>query len=347
MAKIGVLLSNIGSPRSYSVPDVKRYLNTFLMDPDIIKLPFIFRWPLVHGIIVPRRAPYSAGNYKKIWLEGEGAPLTVYTEKFADGLQSHLGDGYLVKIGMRYSDPSIDNALKDFKKSGVEKIIIVPLYPQYAEATTGSTVKEVLREMKSLNLSFTTEVLPAFFDDKVFIDPTVRTVQNHLQNHSVDHYLFSFHGLPEAQIRAVSGCLITEDCCVQKNACAKNCYRAQCFASATTIARKLGLQAGQWSISFQSRLGRAEWLKPSTDDTLAKLAAGGTKRLAVICPSFVTDCLETLEEIGIGGQEHFKEKGGEEYHLIPCLNMDPEWIGGFAGLIKGLKTKATESVSLS
>lgn len=347
MAKTGVLLSNIGSPKSYSVSDVKNYLNTFLMDPDIIKLPFVFRWPLVHGIIVPRRAPYSAGNYKKIWLEGEGSPLTVYTERFSKKLQEQLGTDYLVKIGMRYSDPSIDNALKDFKAAGVEKVLVVPLYPQYAEATTGSTVKEVQRVMKHLKLSFALEVLPPFFEDKAFIDPSVRMMNESLAGQAVDHYLFSFHGLPEEQIKQVEGCLVTPDCCVQKNACAKNCYRAQCFATAGTIAKRLGLQSSQWTLAFQSRLGRAEWLKPSTDSILEKLAKEGKKNIAVICPSFVADCLETLEEIGIGGKEQFQEHGGENYFLIPCLNADPEWTANFASLIKGSKTKEAELRSLS
>lgn len=330
MSKKGLLLLNIGSPRSYDVPDVAKYLKTFLMDEDIINIPFFVRWPLVHAIIVPRRAPYSAANYKKIWLEGEGSPLTVYTQKFATQLAQELGSEYVVKIGMRYSDPGIEQALKEFAQEGVESLILAPMYPQYAEATTGSSLKEVDRLQKKLGLHFTKKILPPFFADKAFVEPTVRVIQESLAAKEVEHYLFSFHGLPESQVKKVQGCLVTENCCFDKNACAKKCYRAQCFASANAIANQLGLQKNQWSVAFQSRLGRGEWLKPATDDTIEKLAAQGIKKIAVICPSFVADCIETLEEIGIAAAELFHEKGGTDYHLVPCLNDRLDWVKEFA-----------------
>ncbi|MEK2646865.1 ferrochelatase [Bdellovibrio sp. BCCA] len=343
MAKKGVLLLNIGSPKSYEIKDVKKYLNTFLMDKDVINLPFVFRWPLVHLLIVPRRAPFSAENYKKVWLQGEGSPLTVYTQKFANRLQKDLGSDYLVKVGMRYAEPGIEKALREFEESGVETIILAPLFPQYAEATTESSLKEVDRLAGRLGIDIPTESLPPFFDEKAFIDPTVRIIQETLGDEKPDHYLFSFHGLPESHIRKVPGCLRSEDCCFEENACAKNCYRAQCFESATQIAESLGLLDSHWSVSFQSRLGRGEWLKPATDHSLEILAQTGKKKVAVICPSFVADCIETLEEIGIGGQETFKEHGGQEYRLIPCLNDDKEWTSKFAGLIRELKIVTAES----
>lgn len=332
MSKKGLLLLNIGSPKSYDVSDVKKYLRTFLMDKDIINIPFLARWFLVNCIIVPRRSSYSAGNYKKIWMEG-GSPLLVYTVKFAEKLQKAVGDRYSVKIGMRYSDPSIETALREFANEGIEEVLLVPLYPQYAEATTGSSLKEVEHLLHKLKLPIKTQALSYFYAAPPFVDSSAKVIEESLRNKTVDHYLFSFHGLPESQVRKVHGCLRSEDCCFEKNACDKPCYRAQCFASASAIAQKLHIPASHWSVSFQSRLGRGEWLKPATDHSLQVLAESGRKKIAVICPSFVADCIETLEEIGMGGKELFIEHGGEEFDLIPCVNDEDHWITNFQKLI--------------
>lgn len=334
MAKQGVLLLNIGSPKSYEVEDVKKYLTTFLMDKDVIDMPFILRWPLVNLLIVPKRAPFSAGNYKKVWLEGEGSPLTVYTERFAKKLQQDLGENYVVKIGMRYAEPTIDRALKEFSEEGIQKVLLAPMFPQYAEATTGSSIKYTLGQIKHHSYQLQTEVLPPFFDAEAFVGPSVELAQEKTSGKNIDHYLFSFHGLPESHIRKVPGCLTSPDCCFEQNACAKNCYRAQCFASARQMAERLGIPDSHWSVAFQSRLGRAEWLKPSTDHSLEVLAKTGKKNIAVLCPSFVADCIETLEEIGIGGEELFKENGGQEFYLVPCVNENTDWVQGFANLIR-------------
>lgn len=347
MAKKGVLLINIGSPSSYSVSDVKKYLKTFLMDKDVISIPYLFRWLLVHGVIVPKRAKHSAENYKKIWRKDEGSPLSVYTQKFAQQLQQVLGENYIVKIGMRYSKPNIENALRDFAESDVETLILAPLYPQYAEATTGSSLKEIDRLTARLGLEIPTETLPPFFSEEAFIQSYVDVIRNKISEKKPDHFLFSFHGLPESHIRKVQGCLTTEGCCFDTLACAKGCYRAQCFATATKIAETLEIPDSHWSVSFQSRLGRGKWLKPATDSTLELLAKKERKVIAVICPSFVTDCLETLEEIGIEGQSLFKQNGGEEFLLIPCLNDNSAWTQRFAKLIKELKTTIVESESRS
>jgi ferrochelatase len=333
MAKKGVILLNIGSPTSYEVPEVKKYLRNFLMDRDVIDLPFLFRWPLVNLLIVPKRGPFSAANYKKVWMEGEGSPLTVYSNHFAKKLQAALGSNYSVKVGMRYAEPTIDRALSEFNVEGVDSVVLAPMFPQYAEATTGSSVKYTLNQIQKNGYRFKTQTLPPFFNEDAFIGPSVDISKTALKNKTVDHYLFSFHGLPESHIRKLDGCRIDDTCCLQKSACAKNCYRAQCFATAKKIAEDLGASKDQWSVSFQSRLGRAEWLKPSTDDALKSLAEAGKKNIAVLCPSFVADCIETLEEIGIGGQELFKEHGGDSFHLIPCLNENQEWVNGFAELI--------------
>lgn len=334
MAKIGILILNIGSPRSYEVPEVKKYLSNFLMDEEVINLPFFFRWPLVNLLIVPKRGPISAGNYKKIWMEGEGSPLTVYTQRFADKLQSALGSGYSVKVGMRYSDPSIPTALKEFAAEKVETVFLAPMFPQYADATTGSSLREVESQMQKLHLNFKLKNLRDFYQDKAFIDPAVEITQQSLKDAPIDHYLFSFHGLPESHVRKMEGCLTSETCCFEKNSCNKPCYRAQCFATAAAMAEKMNLQPSHWSLSFQSRLGRAEWLKPSTEHSLEVLAKTGKKNVAVLCPSFVADCIETLEEIGIGGQETFHHNGGGQYHLVPCVNDNDHFVQGFADLVK-------------
>ncbi len=337
MAKTGVLLLNIGSPQSYEVPDVKKYLENFLMDKDVINLPWLFRWILVKGLIVPRRAPFSAANYKKVWLN-EGSPLTVYTDRFAAELQSALGPKFYVTVGMRYSMPSIQDALDKFKSEQVDSILLAPLFPQYAEATTGSSIKESLRLIKENSLNVPVKKLNHFYANKDFVQLTAQSTREALKDSSkdpsVEHYLFSFHGLPESHVRKMQGCLQNESCCLQQGACEKPCYRAQCFATASAVAKELGLSSNQWSVSYQSRLGREEWLKPSTDHSLDELAKSGKTKIAVLCPSFVADCIETLEEIGIGGKADFLKAGGKEFHLIPCLNDSRSWAKGFADLIR-------------
>ncbi|MGZ3774325.1 MAG: ferrochelatase [Pseudobdellovibrionaceae bacterium] len=333
MAKIGVLLLNIGSPPSYEVSDVKKYLHRFLMDKDVINIPFPLRWLLVHGIIVPKRGQHSANNYKKIWIENEGSPLSVYTAKFAWNLQNSLGESFIVKIGMRYSQPSIELALREFDKCQIDRLILVPLYPQYAEATTGSSLKEVQRLMERFEIEIPSVILPPFFKEDAFTKSYIEIIKDTLGEKTPDHYLFSFHGLPESHIRKAKGCLSIDGCCFEVDACNKNCYRAQCYATATKIAEDLKIPPSHWSVSFQSRLGRGEWLKPATDHTL-QILAKKEKSVAVICPSFVTDCLETLEEIGMEGQALFKENGGKEFILVPCLNERENWVQKFSMLIR-------------
>ncbi|MNJ93255.1 Ferrochelatase [compost metagenome] len=333
MAKTGILLLNIGSPVSYEVADVKKYLLRFLMDKDIITAPYLVRWPLVHIGIVPRRAPQSAHNYKTVWM-AEGSPLMVYTRRFAEKLQNELGSEYHVALGMRYSEPSIDSALLDFKAKGVSEIIAAPLYPQYAEATTGSSLKELQRVARKLKIDIPVKSIPPFYDSDMFIDPAVQIANETLAAKEVDHYLFSFHGLPKKQIQKVHDCYATEDCCFEVKATAKKCYRAHCYATATKMAERMGLKDGHWSVSFQSRLGPVEWIKPYTDHSLEALAKSGKKRVAILCPSFVADCIETLEEIGIGEKERFLSFGGTEYTMVPCVNDNALWVQRFAESLK-------------
>lgn len=338
MAKTGVILCNIGTPKSFEIADVKKYLLKFLMDEDIISIPFLIRWLLVHGIIVPRRASFSAENYKKIWMQ-DGSPLWVYSKKFAEKLQQQMGHEFIITLGMRYSEPSIENALKELADQNVEEILAIPMFPQYADATTRSVMKELKRAQHNTQIQTPIRTLSHFYNDKNFIDPTVSITQEFLKDKNVDHYLFSFHGLPESHVRRNSTCLRTSDCCLSQEACNKPCYSAQCYATAKEIAKSLSLNSDQWSVSFQSRLGRGEWLRPSTETTLEALAASGKKNIAVSCPSFVVDCIETLEEIAIGGQETFRHAGGENFYMIPCVNEDSRWVQGFAQTLKTFKAQ--------
>lgn len=323
--KTGILFLNIGSPPSYEVADVKKYLHNFLMDKDVINLPWLARYILVHGIIVPQRAKFSATNYKKVWLEGKGSPLTVYSQEFAQEIQKSLGAGFSVKMGMRYAEPSIEKALEEFSEEGISRVLLAPLFPQFAEATSGSALKRCRKIIRQRFPHFQVSEFPAFFKKDYFLDSSAEIVKQTLKQTTPHHYLFSFHGLPESHVQKL-GCKIDDNCRQLK--CVPNCYRSQSFATAQGIATRLGLTETQWSVSFQSRLGRAEWLKPSTEEIVSRLAQGGVQSLAVLCPSFVADCIETLEEIGMGVSETFTEAGGKEFFLIPCVNTDGTWVQG-------------------
>ena len=327
--KKGVLLINIGSPASYAVKDVKPYLKSFLMDKQVINLPFIPRWVLVNWIIIPRRASFSAAKYKQVWLP-EGSPLTVYSERFKSQLQEALGENFIVETGMSNSAPNIETGLMKLIAQNISEILIIPMYPQEAQATSGSAKNEILRLEQKHDLRIPFFFLPAFYADSSFQNNIVRIAKDFLKGKKVDHYLFSYHGLPESQILKVGGCKIDDVCCAQAKSLLKGCYRAQCFQTTRLLAKELGLRDDQWTLSFQSRLGRAKWLGPSTEETLEKLAHKGTKNLAVLSPSFVADCIETIEELGMEGSETFKKAGGERLHLVPCLNADPQWAQDFA-----------------
>lgn len=328
--KKGLLLNNIGTPNSPSTKDVKIYLDEFLMDPGVIGLPFLLRWILVKGLITPRRSSTSAAKYKSVWM-AEGSPLMVFSQAFSRKLGYFLGSNWLVRVGMRYGTPSIRETLEEFRVQNVEEVILAPLFPQYAEATTGSAIKECERVLKEMDWRPQLKILPPFFDKKEFLVPQANLIRPILNE--VDHVLFSFHGLPESQVRENEGCLESKDCCERPKACAMNCYRAQSVATAKSLAAILDLPREKWSFSFQSRLGPAKWISPATDEVLKELAAKGVRRLAVACPSFTADCLETLEEIGIEGKKEFLHAGGKEYRLIPCVNAESSWVESFPRII--------------
>jgi len=334
LAKIGVLLTNIGTPKSPEAQDVGSYLDEFLMDPYVVDIPFLLRWILVKLLIVPRRKYKSGQAYKKIWLK-EGSPLLVNSQQLVLDLGKSLGQNFSVKLGMRYAEPSIGRAITAFVSEGVSKLVVIPMYPQFASSSSTSSLEKIREEVNLQN--WTTEIknIDAFFDRPEFIDSYAMIIRESLADRKVDHYLFSYHGLPERQIQALhpNHCFQTANCCEVMSAKNQNCYRAQCVQTTLRLAKALNLESGQFSFSFQSRLGRTKWIDPYTDHILPELARNGVKTLAVVCPSFVADCLETLEEIGLRGQTDFKAAGGHELYLVPCLNAHPIWTKSLSQLI--------------
>ena len=323
--KHGLLLINIGSPQSPSIRDVRRYLRVFLSDKRIIDLPAWLRYPLLYCFILPFRPRRSAKAYQEIWTS-EGSPLIRTSMHLRDALQTRLGCQYQVAIGMRYGQPGIQAALDAL--SSCEKITVLPLYPQYSSAATGSSIEQVLRMLASQAIFPSITVIRDFYHHPSFIQAQAAQIAHHLPAH--DYVLFSYHGVPENHLQK-EGC---QPVCVKAcrpEGAARGCYRAQCLQTTALLASALGLE--KYGSSFQSRLGRTPWIKPYTDHILTDLATSGMKRLAVVCPSFVTDCLETLEEIGMRAQEQWLALGGETFTLIPCLNEGEQWIDAIAAIV--------------
>jgi ferrochelatase len=326
MTDHALLLVNLGSPASPEVADVRRYLNQFLMDPYVIDLPWPVRRLLVSLILI-KRPEQSAHAYASIWWD-EGSPLVVLSKRLQQAMTKEWTQGP-VELAMRYGEPSIETVLTRLAAQGIKKVTLAPLYPQFADSTVTTVIEEAKRVVKAKNLRFNFTLLPPFYDQPEYLDALVESVRPHLaQAH--DHVLLSFHGLPERHITKLdptgSHCFKDGNCCENASpAVIATCYRAQCMRSASEFAKLMEIPDGQWSVSFQSRLGRAKWIEPYTEARLAELAGQGVKKLLVMCPAFVADCIETLEEIGDRGAEQFKEAGGEELVLIPCLNDDPNW----------------------
>lgn len=308
--KTGVILNNIGTPKSAGRADVGAYLDEFLMDPDVIALPYLFRALLVKGLIVPFRSRSSSAKYQKIWMT-EGSPLLVYTELLQQKLQKELGIEYSVKIGMRYGSHSLANAIRELKQEGVGQIIFASLYPQFAAATTGSAVRrfQSLLTQSGIEHQFQVKNLEPFYDQDFFLRPLTQLIQPALTKNNFDHVLFSYHGLPISQNRGRFA----------------KPYDQQCLETSKFLADRLALSPNKYSTSFQSRLGPSKWLGPATVTEIERLVRDGKKKIAIVCPSFVTDCLETLEEIGHELREHFHSVGGEHLELVPCLNDNDLW----------------------
>ena len=327
--KIGILLSNLGTPDAPETGPVRRYLGQFLMDPSVVDIPAIARWLLVHGIILRTRPSKSAEAYRKVWTS-RGSPLLFHTLDLADRVREWVPASTVVEVGMRYGNPSIESAVEKLVAAGVEKIVFLPLYPQYSLAATFSSAEEFRRVLKVRNINLPTQVIEDFWSDEGFLDAFAAVGQPILAEKAPDHVLFSFHGIPERHVRKTdlaggTHCLEKGNCCERMVDANARCYRAQSFHTAHRLAEKLGLSREKYSVSFQSRLGRTPWIQPYTDIVLDELVEKGVRRLAVYCPSFVADCLETLEEIEMRGREQFQEKGGEDLWLIPSLNSSPAW----------------------
>jgi ferrochelatase len=326
MTDHALLLINLGSPASTEVSDVRRYLNQFLMDPYVVDLPWPLRRLLVSLILIKRPAQ-SAHAYASIWWP-EGSPLVVLSQRLQQAITPLWQQGP-VELAMRYGPLSIEKALLRLAEQGVRRVTLAPLYPQFADSTTTTVIEEAKRVVRERQLPLQFATLPPFYDQPEYLDALVSSAQPHLRQ-DFDHLLLSFHGLPERHLHKLdpSGhCLKGADCCrTASPEVLAHCYRAQCLRSAELFAARAGLPAGKWSVSFQSRLGRAKWIEPYTEARLEELARAGVKKLLVMCPAFVADCIETLEEIGQRGQEQFREAGGEELVLVPCLNDDPYWV---------------------
>ncbi|WP_137888802.1 ferrochelatase [Pseudomonas sp. 2FE] len=333
MTDHALLLVNLGSPASTEVADVRSYLDQFLMDPYVIDLPWPLRRLLVSLILIKRPAA-SAHAYASIWWD-EGSPLVVLSRRLQEALQASWTQGP-VELAMRYGEPSIQSVLTCLAAQGIQRVTLAPLYPQFADSTVTTVLEEAKRVVREQKLNLQFAALPPFYAQPEYLEALVESARPHLEQ-GFDHLLLSYHGLPERHLRkldpAGSHCLKGPDCCRTASAeVLATCYRAQCLRSAQAFAERMGLQPGQWSVSFQSRLGRAKWIEPYTETRLEELARQGVKKLLVMCPAFVADCIETLEEIGIRGLEQFQQAGGEELVLVPCLNDHPRWVAALQTL---------------
>ena len=330
--KTAVLLVNLGTPNSQKPKDVKKYLLEFLTDPRVIDLPFIQRQLLVRGLIVPRRYKESAKNYSRIWSK-DGSPLLLYGQQVKQSLQETLGHKYLVELAMRYQSPSIKNVLKRLQRC--PKLIVVPLFPQYASATTGSVHQEVMKYICKWSVITETKFINSYPTQNNMIKAFCARAKT-FDLKAYDHILFSFHGLPEKQLVKSdlnNHCLKEKTCC--QTLCEKNllCYSAQCHATADAIADSLNLEKDNYTICFQSRLGKDPWIKPYASNIIEEQAKKGSKKLLVLSPAFVCDCLETIDEIANEYFEEFKELGGETLDLVPGLNNHPSWIQALKDLV--------------
>lgn len=333
--KKGVLLVNLGSPDSPEPKDVKKYLGEFLMDERVIDIPLVARTALVKGIILNTRPKQSAAAYKKIWWE-EGSPLIVLSQRLQNKVQKQVETP--LALAMRYGSMTIKKGLQELVDKGVDEVLLFPLYPQFAMATTETilVLAEELRQEYFPNLKI--ESVPAFYNKPDYIEVLSNSISRHLENKNFEHLLFSYHGVPERHIRksdvTKSHCKIDRSCCITPSKAHEFCYKHQCLEVTRLVAEKLELDEGMYSTSFQSRLGFDPWLQPYTDRTIERLGKQGIKNMAIVTPAFVSDCLETLEEIAMEGQEIFHEMGGKDFTTVPCLNDDDEFVALLSNWIK-------------
>ena len=334
--KKGVLLINLGTPDGPGNADVRKYLTQFLNDPRVIDISPVGRFLLVNGIIVPFRASNSAKLYKQIWT-AEGSPLLVNSTKMKIALQKELGDEYVVELGMRYQSPSLETALDKLKKEQVSEIIILPLYPQYASSSTGSSVEAAMKILEKWEVTPSVKIISKFYDHPGYIDACVARAKNYnLQDY--DYYVFSYHGLPERHIMKGSAhygantCKLGS-CCDVITSSNEYCYRANCFETTRQLVKRLNIPEGKYETTFQSRLND-KWIKPYSDKVIERKAQEGKRKVLVFSPAFVADCLETIYEIGKEYDEIFIKNGGEKVELVESLNDHPVWIQALKSLVE-------------
>ena len=341
----GILLVNLGSPDSPNPKDVKKYLGEFLMDKRVIDVPLWARNILVKGIILNTRPKASAAAYQKIWWE-EGSPLIVLSEHLQEKIQKKID--FPVALAMRYGSMTIKKGLQELVDKGVDDVFLIPLYPQFAMATT-ETILVLAEEIRKTNFpNLKISDLKAFYNKPDYIEVLSKSMAKHLKDKDYEHLLFSFHGVPERHIRksdiTKSHCKIDGSCCATASPAHEFCYRHQCKEVTRLVGEYLNLEKGTYSTSFQSRLGFDPWLRPYTDRTIERFGKDGLKKMAIVTPAFVSDCLETLEEIAMEGEEIFHEVGGKEFTTVPCLNDDDEWVALLTKWINMWATAKTVAV---
>jgi ferrochelatase len=337
MPQPAVLLLNLGSPASPAVADVRRYLREFLGDERVLDMPAPLRWLVLNLFILPSRPRNSAEAYAKIWTPA-GSPLVVTSRQVQKKVQVEVGPAANVALAMRYGEPSVARVVGELRQAGVMRVLVVPLYPQYAMSSYETAAVQAQKILAEQLPGVPVETLPPFYAHPAYIAALADSMRPELAK-GFDKILFSYHGIPKRHLRqsdpSRAHCLSRPDCCEGCQPAHATCYRHQCLRTTELVTAKLGLRSNQYEISFQSRLGREPWLTPYTDFRLRDLPGEGVRRLLVACPAFVSDCLETLEEIALRGKEIFTEAGGKEFALIPCLNEHPAWIAFLRGEIEG------------
>lgn len=325
---------NLGSPDSTSVPDVRRYLKEFLLDERVIDSSPLVRNLVVRAFILPTRPKQSAEAYSKVWTD-DGSPLIITSRNVQQKVQDKVS--IPVHLAMRYGNPSIPDAIAHLKAQDIEELFIMPLYPHYAMSSYETVLVRVQEELKLQAPTITWDLMQPFYQDDDYIHAMAENARPHITD-ELDKILFSFHGIPERHLTKADSskahCLTTPDCCNVCHPVHTTCYRHQCFETVKALTKELGIPLGKQYVSFQSRLGREPWLRPYTDYVLEEFPSQGVKNIAVMCPAFVADCLETLEEIEMEGREEFLEAGGESFKMIPCLNEHPAWIAMLANRIQ-------------
>jgi ferrochelatase len=335
--KRGLLLINLGSPDSYLVSDVRKYLNEFLMDERVIDIPYLIRTMVVKGFIVPFRAPKSAHAYETIWT-AKGSPLKTITQEFAALVQSKMT--IPVAVAMRYGNPTPAKALQELeiKTGGLQEVLIAPMYPHYAMSSYETALEHVITEVKSLRKHVKVRVLKPFYSEPAYINSLAASIAPYLAKEEYDGYLFSYHGLPVRHLKKSDStgkhCYSSNDCCEIRSPAWRTCYKHQVRITTKLVAEKLNLDMNKVTISYQSRLGNG-WIEPFTDKVLEELPKKGVKKLLTLCPAFVADCLETLEEMDDRGKEIFKGNGGETFVRVPCMNTSNEWVDTFTAYCNG------------